>query len=107
MKYFIAILLSLSLYAPDVAKLVAYADYVVDVATNTKVNICNCEPILEKNKTADHTDHHVVVKADWIYLVTQVVSVVSYHTSPAKVHCVYTEADLSQFSNTIFQPPKV
>jgi hypothetical protein len=106
-KCCLAILFSLSLYAPDVAKLVAYADYVVDAVTNKKVNICDCEPILEKGNNADHKDHHIVIKTDWTYTITPILSFEALPVDSSSEFSIYTNNNLSNFSHTIFQPPKV
>ena len=106
MKYALTILLSLSLYAPDVAKLVAYTDYVVDVVTNNKVNICDCEPIIEK-QSSEHKDHHIIVKTDWTYIAAEIFYLQPQLKFHIKKYPLYNDNLFPQFSHNIFQPPKV
>lgn len=107
MKYIFAILLSVSLYSPDITRLVAYADYIVDFVSKDEVNICDCEDILQKNESPGHREHHIILKTQLTYIITEVfllqdiaVSNDSEFTDPVNIL-------LPRASYDIFQPPRV
>ena len=107
MRCLLAILLSASLYSPDILKLVAYADYVVDKVSARKVNICDCEDMLRNDQSADHTAHTAPLKSQLIYIIPSL-----YTLQPVKVQGAsqFThEHDGAPISRSygIFQPPRV
>jgi hypothetical protein len=107
-KYILAILLCTSLYAPDVARLVAYADYVVDVVSEEKVNICDCEGILKQpEKPSDHQEYMAVLKTEFKYTLTEIVTVSNVSRPTLQQYYPAINKQLSQYASDIFQPPKV
>ncbi len=107
MKYFLAILLSLSIYSPDIAKLAAYTDYVVDAISNEKVNLCDCEHMLQQDKGPEHKKHPVEVKTTWTYIATEPFSVAHFPHSAVTAYQDHVNARLVHQSYAIFQPPRV
>ena len=108
MKYLLAILLSLSIYTPDIAKLVAYVDYVVDIASAEKINLCDCQDVLEKQDDAEnHQQHKAVVKNEWTYIVTEVLIISSIDIPQQKLSPSQIDSRLCQMSFDIFHPPRV
>ena len=73
MKQVITILLSISLYAPHIAKLLAYADCSIILLSNPDPHFCDCNRIIDTDAipvAADQPDKQkeLSVKADWKYV---------------------------------------
>jgi hypothetical protein len=105
-KYFLAILLSLSLYSPDVARLIAYADLVVDTVTENKINICDCQAIVDKDTSEKHEQHMVDIKTSWTYLAAQLFVLGDSPVHSVREYAIYHTPQLMQFNSSIFQPPR-
>lgn len=108
MKYILAILLSISLYCPDIARLFAYADYVVDVVSAEKINLCDCQDVLEqKETTADHQKHIILTPTEWTYILTEAFILPSLTNSQKEKTVANVHNRLQRISFDIFQPPRV
>jgi len=106
-KYFVSLILIIALYSPDIARIVAYVDFLVDTATEQKVNICDCEDILEKEKKETHTKHPVEISTVFKYTLPGVICIASpvkeYHLSYSR----YINPFRTEYCYNIFQPPRV
>jgi hypothetical protein len=106
-KYILAILLSVSIYSPDIARLVAYTDYVLDVVSEEKLNICDCEGILQKDTPVGHKEHNMVLTTHFTCVLTEVFSL----PEPVSAHDQEFNGEidllLPRFTYDIFQPPRV
>jgi hypothetical protein len=72
LKQVITILLSLSLYAPHMAKILAYADCSIILLSNKDPRLCDCNQIITADAVpinADQPDKQkeLSLKADWKY----------------------------------------
>jgi hypothetical protein len=107
-KYILAILFSASLYAPDMARLVAYADYVVDVVSEEKVNICDCEGILKQpEKPSGHQEYMTVLKTEFKYTLTEIFTITHVNKPFIEQYCLVVNTKLPRYAGDIFEPPKV
>lgn len=108
MKYILAIQLTLSLYMPDIARIVAYADYVVDVMSLEKINLCDCRDILEQRESPEeHQQHIALVKTQWTYIITEEFTVPGITGANTKQAVADVHNKLPRISFDIFQPPRV
>src|SRR6478609_5556958 len=112
MKQVITLILSLSLYAPHVAKLLAYADCTLQVLAHDDPRLCDCNQIVTADSgplLPDQPDKQkeISIKADWKYIAG-----VSYKISqdivPVKqIHLTNRVSyKPEQFPSSIFHPPK-
>ncbi len=109
MKYVVAVILSLSLYAPSVAKILAYAECSALAISQADQNWCDCMlsadtdtdgiPATEKQKD-------IAFKTDWKYTAVDVhdpnepiTSVDTYHTR------FIPDALLHPYLKAVFHPP--
>ncbi len=112
MKQVITILLSISLYAPHIAKLLAYADCSIIQLTNADPRFCDCNRIIDSDAIPVAPDQpnkqkEISLKADWKY-----VSVTAFHyTNPyslidkAKTITPFVYIPLQNLKS-VFRPPK-
>ena len=112
MKQVITILLSISLYAPHIAKLLAYADCSIIQLTNPNPHFCDCNRIIDTDAIPVAPDQpnkqkEISIKADWKY-----VGVTAFHcTNPYTLIDKTKEVDLSEYVplqklKSVFRPPK-
>lgn len=74
MKYFIAVLIAFSLYAPSIAKMMAYADCSIQVLSNKEPLLCDCIKIIGLDQvpmSADETNQQqkLAQQTDWKFTV--------------------------------------
>lgn len=104
--------LALSLYAPHVAKLLAYADCSIQMLANSDPRLCDCNKIIDTDAIpvgSDQPDKQkdISIKADWKY-----VGVVSYHFSHTIIPAGKTFSANrfllvpEKFPRAIFHPPQ-
>jgi len=112
LKQALVILLSLSLYAPHIAKLMAYADCSIRVLTNSDPRFCDCNRIMDDDAVPvapDRPDKQkdISLKADWKYTCTDAYR---FQNAPLVFSSVKNNAMLffhaSLFTKGIFHPPK-
>jgi hypothetical protein len=75
LKNFITILIAFSLYAPSIAKMMAYADCSIQVLSNKEPLLCDCIKIIGLDKipmSADETNQQQKLsqQTDWKFTVT-------------------------------------
>jgi hypothetical protein len=105
-RYLLLILLSGSLYSPDILRLVAYADYALDALSENKVNICDCADVLQENEETPHEQHSVIIKDQLTYIQTDVYTLSAPVISVASLSGFPTNDQPVGRSYDIFQPPK-
>lgn len=109
MKCFFAILLSVSLYSPDIARIIAYTDYIVDTVSEKRINICDCEGVIQQNQQppSDHQQEMSILATEFKYVATGMFGIVAFTSSIHKNESIHPVGKLSFFSHDIFQPPRV
>jgi hypothetical protein len=104
--------LALSLYAPHVAKLLAYADCTIQVLAHDDPRLCDCNQIVTADSgplLPDQPDKQkeISIKADWKYIAG-----VSYKISEdiVSVKQLFSinraSCQPEQFPSAIFHPPR-
>jgi hypothetical protein len=105
--------LAISLYAPHVAKLLAYADCSIIALTNGDPRLCDCNKIVDTENIPLSTNQpdkqkEISVKADWKY-----VGETAYRFSKPMKQTGETKSSspdkfiAEQFLRSVFHPPQV
>ena len=112
MKQVITILLSISLYAPHIAKLLAYADCSIIQLTNSDPHFCDCNRIIDSDAIPVAPDQpnkqkEISIKADWKYVGVNVFHFTNPFllTDQTKTTDRFVYLPL-QNGKSIFHPPK-
>lgn len=109
MKYLVTIILSLSLYAPQVAKILAYAECSALAVTMADQNWCDCMfttntdtdgiPATEKQKD-------IQFKTDWKFTTEKNIVVGDLHNYPVSVKHSFLSFSLpAPYLTAVFHPP--
>lgn len=109
MKYLVTIILSLSLYAPQVAKILAYAECSALAVTMADQNWCDCMfttdtdtdgiPAAEKQKD-------IQFKTDWKFITEKNIAVGDIHDFPVSVKKNLFPFSLpAPYLAAVFHPP--
>ena len=113
LKQVLAVILSISLYAPHVAKLLAYADcYVITEMSNSDPRLCDCNRIIDSDTIplgADQPDKQkdISLKADWKYIATEDFRPHTAVAGTNKIQFANTDAFVTQQSlRSVFHPPR-
>jgi hypothetical protein len=107
-KYLLAILLSVSLYTPDIAKLIAYVDYAVDIASSEKINLCDCKDVLaQQSQPENHQQHMGQAETEWKYIITEMLTIPAMQVDLKTEPIAGINNKLHHISFDIFQPPRV
>ncbi len=112
MKQVITILLSISLYAPHIAKLLAYADCSIIQLTNSDPHFCDCNRIIDTDAipvAPDQPDKQkeLSIKADWKYVGVGSFRFANPFTAADKAKAGESIVYLPQQSlKAVFHPPK-
>lgn len=113
MKTFVTILVALSLYAPSVAKLLAYTDCSIQILANSNPLLCDCTKFLSDNQVPLSPDENnqqqkLSQKTDWKFTL-----LTKYQISNCKFSITTKYIDLKttnlppQRAASIFHPPCV
>ena len=113
MKTFVTILVALSLYAPSVAKLLAYTDCSIQILANSNPLLCDCTKFLSDDQIPLSSDENnqqqkLSQKTDWKFTL-----LAKYQISNCTFLIIIKYIDLiainlpPQRANSIFHPPSV
>lgn len=109
MKYVVAIILSLSLYAPSVAKFLAYAECSALAITKADQNWCDCMLTADTDTDgipATEKQKDIAFKTDWKYTVVDTYAPSARITSLDMYHTGFIpEALLDPYQKAVFHPP--
>jgi hypothetical protein len=106
------LILAVSLYAPHVAKLLAYADCSIQQLAHDDPRLCDCNQIVTADAVPLFPDQpdkqkEISIKADWKYE-----TVVSYRFSDSDISIKQIFSSIrpsfipEQFSRSVFHPPQ-
>lgn len=112
LKQVITILLSLSLYAPHMAKILAYADCSIILLTNNDPRLCDCNRIISADLLPIRSDmpdkqKELSLTTDWKYTTLNVFRLQS-NAAPAKEIFSGTKPLYipQQSLQSVFHPPR-
>lgn len=109
LKYVVAIILSLSLYAPSVAKILAYAECSALAISQADQNWCDCMLTADTDTDgipATEKQKDIAFKTDWKYTsiasYDQTYVMGSFHQTPT---VFIPDALLDPYQKAVFHPP--
>jgi hypothetical protein len=112
LKQLITIILSISLYAPQVAKILAYTDCSIQVLANGDPFFCDCNRIIDIDAipiAPDRQDKQkeISLKADWKYIGETNFKFFNASWVIAKTTLFYQSGFVPQpYLQSIFHPPQ-
>lgn len=109
MKYLVAIILSLSLYAPSVAKILAYAECSALAISQADQNWCDCMLTADTDTDgipATEKQKDIAFKTDWKYTTITSQDQTYLTASFCKIQAVFIpDALLEPYKKGVFHPP--
>jgi hypothetical protein len=75
LRSLLTILIAFSLYAPSVAKILAYADCTIVVLSNNESELCDCTKFIDAasiplSNEESHQQKQLAFKTDWKYILS-------------------------------------
>jgi hypothetical protein len=109
LKYVVAIILSLSLYAPSVAKILAYAECSALAISQADQNWCDCMLTADTDTDgipATEKQKDIAFKTDWKYTTISFCEHASFVISSNQITTAFIpDALLDPYQNGVFHPP--